>query len=179
MVLPYINMYPPQVYTCSTSWTPLPPPSPYHPSYLLFQWSIGCWQFGLWLSAFSKTSLNIWKFTVHILLKPGLENFEHYFTSVFSSVQFSSVQSFSHAQLFATPWMAARQASLFTQLPEFTQLMSIELVMPSSHLILCCPCLFLPPISPSIRVFPMSQLFTWGGQSTGVSALASVLQMNT
>ena len=40
-------------------------------------------------SAFSKSSLNIWKFTVHILLKPGLENFEHYFASMFSSVQFS------------------------------------------------------------------------------------------
>ena len=39
-------------------------------------------KFGLWSSAFSKTSLNIWKFTVHVLLKPGLENFEHYFTSV-------------------------------------------------------------------------------------------------
>ena len=46
---------------------------------LLFRWSSGCWQFA---SAFSKTSLNIWKFTVHVLLKPGLENFEHYFTSV-------------------------------------------------------------------------------------------------
>ena len=40
-------------------------------------------------SAFSKSSLNIWKFMVHVLLKPGLENFEHYFTSMFSSVQFS------------------------------------------------------------------------------------------
>ena len=51
----------------------------------------------------------------------------------------------------------------------------IESVMPSSHLILCCPLLLLPPIPPSIRVFPVSQLFAWGGQSTGVSALASFL----
>ena len=47
--------------------------------------------------------------------------------------------------------------------------------MPSSHLILCRPLLLLPPIPPSIRVFPTSQLFAWGGQSTGVSALASFL----
>ena len=58
--------------------------------------------------------------------------------------------------------------------------MSIESVMPSSHLILCHPLLFLSPILPSIRVFfPMSQLFTSGGQSIRVSALASVLPMNT
>ena len=54
-------------------------------------------------------------------------------------------------------------------------LTSIESVMPSSHLILCCPLLLLPPIPPSIRVFLMSQLFSLGGQSTGVSALASFL----
>ena len=51
--------------------------------------------------------------------------------------------------------------------------------MPSSHLILFRPLLLLPPIPPSVRVFPMSQLFTWGGQSIGVSASESVLPMNT
>ena len=62
------------------------------------------------------------------------------------------------------------------QLPEFTQtLMSIESVMPSSHLIFCRPLVLLPPIPPSIKVFPMGQLFVWGGQGTGVSALASFL----
>ena len=51
-----------------------------------------------------------------------------------------------------------------------------ESVMPSNHLILCCPLLLLPPIPPSIRVFfPVSQLFSWCGQSTRVSALASIL----
>ena len=52
---------------------------------------------------------------------------------------------------------------------------SIESVMPSSHLILCCPLLLLPQSLPASESFPMSQLFPWSGQSTGVSALASVL----
>ena len=56
--------------------------------------------------------------------------------------------------------------------------MSIESVMPSNHLILCCPLLFLPSIFPSIRVFSVSQLFTTGGQSIGALASASVLPMN-
>ena len=59
------------------------------------------------------------------------------------------------------------------------RLMPIESVMSSSHLILCRPLLLLPPIPPSIRVFPASQLFAWGGQNIGVSASASVLPMNT
>ena len=70
------------------------------------------------------------------------------------SVQFSSVQSLSCVQLFATPWIAARQVSLsITNSQSSLKLMSIELVMPSSHLILCRPLLLLPPIPPSIRVF--------------------------
>ena len=66
----------------------------------------------------------------------------------------SSVQSLSRVWLLATPWTAARQASLsITNSQSLLKLMSIELVMPSNHLILCCP-LFLPPsIFPSIRVF--------------------------
>ena len=68
-------------------------------------------------------------------------------------VQFSSVQLLSHVQLFATPWTAARQASLsITSSQSLLKLMSIESVMPSNHLILCCP-LLLPSIFPSIRVF--------------------------
>ena len=62
------------------------------------------------------------------------------------SVQLSSVQSLSCVRLFATPWIAARQASLsITNSRSSLKLMSIESVMPSSHLILCCPLLLLPP----------------------------------
>ena len=65
-----------------------------------------------------------------------------------------SVQSLSHVQLFSTPWTAACQASLsITNSWNLLKLMSIELVMPSNHLILCCPLLLLPSIFPSIRVF--------------------------
>ena len=89
---------------------------------------------------------------------------------------FSSVQSLSRVQLFVTSWITAHQASLsITNSQSSPKLMSIESVMPSSHLILCRPLLLLPPIPPSIRVFPISQLFAWGGQSTGASALASFL----
>ena len=67
---------------------------------------------------------------------------------------FSSVQLLSCVQLFATPWIAARRASLsITNSRSSPRLTSIESVMPSSHLILCRPLLFLPPVPPSIRVF--------------------------
>ena len=67
---------------------------------------------------------------------------------------FSSVQSLSRARLFATPWTAARQASLsFINFQSLLKLMSIELVMPSNHLILCRPLLLLPSVFTSIRVF--------------------------
>ena len=69
-------------------------------------------------------------------------------------LQFSSVQSFSCVQLFVTPWTAARQASLsITKYRNLLKLMSIALVMPSNHLILCRPLLLPPSIFPSIRVF--------------------------
>ena len=68
--------------------------------------------------------------------------------------QFSSVQSLSHVRLFATPWTAACQASLsITNSGSLPKLMSIELVMPSNHLILCHPLLLPPSILPGIRVF--------------------------
>ena len=70
------------------------------------------------------------------------------------SVQFSSVQLLSHVRLFATWWIAARQASLsIANSRSSLRLTSIESVMPSSHLILCHSLLLLPPIPPSIRVF--------------------------
>ena len=69
-------------------------------------------------------------------------------------VPFSSVQLLSRVWLFATPWIAARQASLsITNSRSSLKLTSIVLVMPSSHLILCRPLFLLPPIPPSIRVF--------------------------
>ena len=69
-------------------------------------------------------------------------------------IWFCSVQSLSRVRLFVTPWIAARQASLsITNSQSLLKLMSIESVMPSSHLILCHPLLLLPSIFPSIRVF--------------------------
>ena len=86
----------------------------------------------------------------------------------------SSVQSLSRVQLFVTPWTAAHQASLsITNSWSPPKPMSFELVMPSSHLTLCRPLLFLP----SSGSFQMSQLFTSGGQIIGVAI--SVLPMNT
>ena len=71
-----------------------------------------------------------------------------------SSHQFSSLQSLSRVQLFATPWITAHQASLsIINSQSLLKLMSIELVIPSNHLILCHPLLLLPSIFPKIRVF--------------------------
>ena len=66
-----------------------------------------------------------------------------------------------------------------TNSQNLSKLLSIELVMPSSHLILCRPLLFLPQSLPASVSFPMSQLVAWGGQSIEVSASASVLPTNT
>ena len=74
----------------------------------------------------------------------------------FSSVQFSSL---SHVRLFMTPWTVAHQASQsITNSQSLLTLMSIELVMPSNHLILCCPLLLPPPIFPTIGFFPNESL---------------------
>ena len=80
--------------------------------------------------------------------------------------KYLSVQSLSCVLLFATSWIAASQALLsITNSWNLLKLMSIESVMPSNHLILCCPLLFQPSIIPSIRIFPLSQFFASGGQS--------------
>ena len=88
----------------------------------------------------------------------------------------SSVQSLSPVRLFAIPWIAALQAPLSItnsrSSPKFT---SIESVIPSSYLIHCRPLSSCPQSLPASESFPMSQLFTWGGQSTGVSASESFL----
>ena len=76
------------------------------------------------------------------------------FTALSSKPRTCSVQLLSYVWLFATPWTAARQASLsITNFWSLLKLMSIQLVMPSNHFILCCPFLLLPSIFPSIRVF--------------------------
>ena len=94
--------------------------------------------------------------------------------------QFSSIQSLSHVQLFATPWTAACQASLsITNSQSLLRLMSIESVMPSNHLILCHLLSSHPQSFPASGSFQMSQLFTLGGQSIGVSVSASVFPMNS
>ena len=82
------------------------------------------------------------------------ENVVHLYNGIFSSVQ-----SLNRVRLFATPWTAAHQASLFINNSQrLPKPMSIESVMPSNHLILCHPLLLLPSIFPNIRVFQMSAL---------------------
>ena len=89
---------------------------------------------------------------------------------------------FSHSVLsdfFVTPWTAACQAFLSFTIPQsLFKPMSVELVMPPNHLILCCPLLLLLSIFLRSESFPMSQLFTSGGQSVEASVSASVLPMN-
>ena len=92
---------------------------------------------------------------------------------IISQVVVVVVQLLSHVWFFVTPWTAARQASLSFSL---LKLMSIESVMPSNYLILCCPLLLLPQSFPASRSFPMSWFFASGGQSIGASA--SVLPLN-
>ena len=99
---------------------------------------------------------------------------------IFSHEDISSVQSLSWVWLFATPWTVAHQASLsITNSWSLPKPMSIELVMPSNHLILCRPLLLLPSILPSIRVFSNETALCIRWPNIGVSASASVLPMNT
>ena len=92
---------------------------------------------------------------------------------------FVVVQSLG-VQLFVTPWATVHQVSLsFTISKSLLKLMSIRSVMPSNHLIFCHPRLLLPSVFPSTRSFPMSWLFTPGGQSTGASASVSALPVMT
>ena len=98
--------------------------------------------------------------------------------TLLACVQFSS--ALSRVWLFATPWTTARQASLsITNSWSSLKPMSIESVMPPSHLILCRPLLLRPQSFLASGSFQMSQLFTSGCQSIGVSASASVLPVNT
>ena len=93
--------------------------------------------------------------------------------------KFSSVQLLSHVQVFATPWTAARQPSpSITNSHSLPKLMSIESVTPSTISSSVVPFSSCPQSFPASGSFQMSQLFTWGGQSIGVSASTSVLPMN-
>ena len=94
--------------------------------------------------------------------------------------KFNSVQLLSCVHLSATPWIAARQASLsITSSWSLPKLMSVESVMPSNHLILIIPFSSCPQSFPASGSFPRNQLFSSGGQSIGVSASTSVLLVNT
>ena len=96
-------------------------------------------------------SLYQWDFPLCIISYFLLHFLSHFLED---QLQFSSVQSLSHVRLFVAPWIAACQASLsITNSRSSPKLLSIESVMPSSHLILCCPLLLLPPTPPSIRIF--------------------------
>ena len=103
--------------------------------------------------------------------------------SFYKPVQFSSVQSLSRVRLFVTSWTVVRQGSLsVTNSQSPPKPMSIESVMPSNHLIISSsviPFSSCPQSFPASGSFQMSQLFTSGGQSIGVSASVSVLPMNT
>ena len=103
----------------------------------------------------------------------------HIYIHTYTWIQIVVAQSLSHVWLFETPRTAACLASLsFTIFWSLLTLVSIESVMPPNYLIFCCP-LLLPSIFLSIRVFSNESIFASGGQSIGVSALASVLAMNT
>ena len=113
----------------------------------------------LWATVHRVTKSWTWLVTnIHIskLIKMQILNICNFYILIV-------VQSLSHVWLLATPWTAAHQASLsFTISQSLLKLMSIELMMPSNHLIFCCPLLLLPSVFPSI--FPMNLLFTSGGQ---------------
>ena len=109
-----------------------------------------------WLKMFNSCTLNIIFDTLRFIYPILLSVCHVYFVLLFlfGCLLLCSVQSLNCVRLFATPWIAARQASLsITNSRSSLRLVSIELVMPSSHLILCCPLLLLPAIPSRIRVF--------------------------
>ena len=117
---------------------------------------------------------------IHVVLDWSINLNKRYIIVLENLIQFSSVQLLSRVLLFGTPWTAAHQASLsVTNSWSLFKLISIESVMPSSHLILCHPLLLLPSVFPSIGPFPTSWLLASGGWiSTGGSASSWVLPMN-
>ena len=96
----------------------------------------------------------------------------------FKEIKITNQDQLSNIQLFVTPWTTAYQASLsITNSWSLLKPMSIESMMPSNHLILCCPFSHLQSF-PASESFPMSQFFSSGGRSIGISASPSVLPMN-
>ena len=155
-----------------------PPTGESHPNKATdIKWPLPAWLICLALQLDHQFSHRIWIVLMVLQFSPGWRPSQTQPLEPTSSafVQFNSVQSLSYVWLFATPWIAASQGSNSRSLPKLT---SIKSVMPSSHLILCHPLLPLPQSFPASESSPMSQLFAGGGQSTGVSALASVLPMN-
>ena len=119
-----------------------------------------------------------WLFILSGSQVPHLENKVLNYMMLSFLLNSNSVQSLSRVWLFATLWTTARQASLSITISQSPHKhMSIESVMPSTHLILCCPLLLLPSIFPSIRVFSNESALHIS-QHIGVSASVSVLPMN-
>ena len=126
-------------------------------------------------NAKSWTQLSNWTDCIYVYTLPILFKIIEILINHFHS----SVQWFRCVWLFVTPLTAAHHASLsITNSRGLLKLKCIELVMPSNHLILCCPLLLPSSIFPSIRAFSTSQLFPSGSKSIGVSASASVFPMN-
>ena len=123
---------------------------------------------------------NIWR-VCYLVLKDGYRILHNRVQFLFTYVvQFSSVQRLSHVRLFAIMWIAAPQAFLsITNSWSSHKLMSIEFVMPTSHLILCHPLLHLPPIPPSIRVFSNESTLLMRRPKYWSFSLASFLPKNT
>ena len=97
-------------------------------------------------------SLGLWLLFFHLTKRKHCYHFPESIGGW--SVQFSSIKSLSHIRFFVIPWTAACQASLsITNSQSLLKFISIESVMPSNHLMLCCPLLLLPSVFPSIRVF--------------------------
>ena len=188
----------PWVYLCSPSWSPLPPPSPSHPSGSSQCTSpehlVSCIEPGLAIhflydnidvsmlfsqiippSPSPSESKRLFYTSVFLLLS-GIQ-FYCYHLSKFHIYALSSVQFSSVAQSCptVTPWIPARQTSLsITNSQSSLRLTSIQSVMPSSHLILSSPSPPAPNPSQHQSLFQWVNS-AWGGQSTGVSALASFL----
>ena len=120
-----------------------------------------------------------WKFSFAVAPQTAKDTATEHHKFLVKTAVVIVVQMLSHVWLFVTPWAAAHQAPLFSIISWILlKFMSIELVMPSYHLILCCPLLLCLQSFPVLRCFLMNQLFTSGAQSPGVTASASVLPGN-